>query len=328
MGWAQEGAHASAAPGWHAHGLLGARGAASPEPHPPRFEHHAPLATTALGPPVRLGHCDEGPQRHRISHCPTRDAPLGAATSGPGHRPQRDARSLERPAAGAGEGRRCQAHPSPGSGMRASCQHKHGTRQPVRLTGKRWCWPSWARRSQPRGRMWGRRGPSPTSNTLALELASGGRRAWRREHVPGLVPRGMETLGAGASLLVSRESTSAPELRGYGSQNSTAGESIATVPAPLTPVHCRCPGPSSTAPGSRRWAAAPRGRWRGWQRAGRCRRRSQPTLCWPRRSAMFSALVPSRLSSTYGSKYVRRPGLGCSAVSGGSDTRLCRRCQG
>ena len=58
------------------------------------------------------------------------------------------------------------AHTSP-------CQHKHGTLQPAQLIWKRQCWPSRAQRSQPRGRMWGRRGPSPTSNTLTQELAPG-----------------------------------------------------------------------------------------------------------------------------------------------------------
>lgn len=35
IGWAQEGAHSSTAPGWHAHIDPGARGAASHELHPP-----------------------------------------------------------------------------------------------------------------------------------------------------------------------------------------------------------------------------------------------------------------------------------------------------
>lgn len=120
MGWAEQGAHASAALGWHTHG---AGEATSHELHPLRCEHCASLLMMALWPPVTLCHRGSPARVHRgvLSPTPpTREAPPGAATSAPGRWPQRDACSPERPAAGAGEGMRCQAYPPPGSGTRAS----------------------------------------------------------------------------------------------------------------------------------------------------------------------------------------------------------------
>lgn len=95
---------------------------------------------------------------------PARAPPPGAASSGPG-----DARSPER--LGAGEDTRCQAHPVLALAHEPPCQHKHDPGQPMQLAWKRQCWPGAPSRG---GRMWGRRGLSPTSNMLAPEPSPGG----------------------------------------------------------------------------------------------------------------------------------------------------------
>lgn len=101
-------------------------------------------------------------------------------------------------------------------------------------------------------------------------------RAWRREHVPAAVPRGMETPGTGASLLISQESTSAPEPCSCGSQDSTAGDGIASgaplVPQPILhstrePSVRAAPGAGSMAgrgQGDAAAAPSPRGAGCGW----------------------------------------------------------------
>lgn len=178
---------------------------------------------------------------------PARAPPPGAASPGPG-----DARSPER--LGAGEGTRCQAHPVLALAHEPPCQHKHDPGQPMQLAWKRQCWPSQAWRSQPRGQDVGQEGPVPNLQHAGTRAVSRrGRRAWRRDHVLGLVPRGMETPGTGASLLSSQESSSAPEPCGCGSQNSTAGDSIGDHSSPTGPpahpaLHLR-PAVGGSSPG-------------------------------------------------------------------------------
>lgn len=131
---------------------------------------------------------------------------------------------------------RCQAHPRLAPAHEPPRQHKHGAGQPVRLAWKRQCWPSQARRSQLRGQDVGQEGPVPHLQHAGTRAVSWrGRRAWRRDHIPGSVPRGMETPGTGASLLIIQESTSAPEPCGCGSQNSTAGDPIGDHTSPAGP---------------------------------------------------------------------------------------------
>lgn len=79
----------------------------------------------------------------------------------------------------------------------------------TRLPWKRQRRPSPARSSQPQGQDVGQEGPGPQRQHAGNGPSR--ERTWRRERVPGSLPRGMETPGAGASPRVSQESTSAPE---------------------------------------------------------------------------------------------------------------------
>lgn len=163
--------------------------------------------------------------------------------------------SLERARVGAGAP--CQACLAPAPPRQLPCQHKHGS------LGRGSAGQAKPDAPSHRARMWGRRGLAPTISTLAADPAPGKERTWTKERVPGSVPRGMETPGAGASLRVSQESTSAPEPCGCGSQSSTSADPI-TDGAGSTAL-----GPAG-APEPLAAVAAP-GRWQGWRRAGCCR---------------------------------------------------------
>lgn len=81
----------------------------------------------------------------------------------------------------------------------------------TRLTRRRQRWPSRARRSQPGCGAGGARPPPPERWQRTQRPA--GKGPGEGERVPGSVPRGMETPGAGASPRVSQESASAPLSR-------------------------------------------------------------------------------------------------------------------
>lgn len=223
MGWAQE--------GWGGHRRVPRRpqpqagtDTLTPvpeEPHPPRCEHCAPLATTTPCPPERLCHGSRLARVHGGALSPL----LPGQKSPTGSRPPAPEGCLVSGETRSRGGRRHMVVPSSSSPwLRHAASLPAQTRRlPARaahLEEAALAKPNPQLPATGAGRGTGGARPPPPTRWHRSRLPG----AWRRERVPGSVPRGMETSGAGASSLIGQESTSAPEP---GSQNSAAGDSIA-----------------------------------------------------------------------------------------------------
>lgn len=130
MGWTQEGAHTSTAPGWHGHTDPGAGRAVSRELHPRQREQHAPLATTT--PPLRQA----GAQRYHNSYLPTREAPWDQPPLVPAMGLSETPTLWKDPQLGREKAHSAKLILPLAPAHEPPCQHKHSARQPARLTWK------------------------------------------------------------------------------------------------------------------------------------------------------------------------------------------------